>query len=333
MPHSTGSKKVNMCSTIKSGYLTVTGKNEEIRKNTRLYLPPTAIKPKINKKRFIYHSNRLRIKKTHPISGNYYPAAIVKKQETENQSASVPGAMAAGVGAAIALCAWAIKRKQQLKEVSKWAARNVWKTRGIIAGLTVISFSCAAIIGKLFYRSDIYLPENGFEIAATAFLAGVALYPAKKKNPVFEKNEYLKRKACNGLIACASAAMVLTASYSQKLAFAPEWNYPTRLVNAAAACIIPEKGIQQNDTPTVNQTVFEEDSKSMKVIRIIGAFLLIFLAVLAICLGVFYACVLMCNGQEGLALLCLFGGAMLATLFVIVAIKLLNKNYHKKNTK
>ena len=214
--------------------------------------------------------------------------------------------------------------KKNMKQVSKWAYRNKWKTRFLIGGATIANICASMLIGDLLRQNNVFLPNHLMEYAAAAFGISLVMYP-KNENILFDKNTYIKRKLVHFSLASLSCIMAITNSYHQE-PYTKFVKYAIPEVMPAYSTLIASKDNHILKTKRhyveLNITKPAEEHK-IKWWQALIIFFIILTALASTVAIMVLSCYIACSGQGGVATLVGVGGtALLITLSVYSIIKI-----------
>lgn len=215
-------------------------------------------------------------------------------------------------------------RKKNMKQISKWAYRNKWKTKFLIAGATISNLCASIVIGDLIRQNDIVLPDHLMEYAASAFGLSIMMYP-RKKNILFDKKTYLKRKLVHLSLASLSCIMTIVSSYNQKpcIKFVKQVLPEVVSFNPTSKSLNDIQIIRAKTELAKSDTVKPAEENKMKWWQILTIFFIILTSIVSTLAIMFLSCYLSCSGQGGLATLVGVGGtALLIALSIYSIVKI-----------
>lgn len=226
-------------------------------------------------------------------------------------------------------------RKKNMKQISKWAYRNKWKTRFLIAGATISNLCASILIGDLIRQNDIILPNHLMEYAASAFGLSIMMYP-RKENILFDKKTYIKRKLVYLSLASLSCIMTIVSSYNQKpcIKFVKQVLPEVISYNASPKSLNDNQIIRAKTELSKSDSVKPAEENAMKWWQILTIFFIILTSIVSTLAIMFLSCYLSCSGQGGLATLVGVGGtALLIALSIYSIVKIREIKIDPKKSK
>ncbi len=220
-----------------------------------------------------------------------------------------------------------LSRKEKLKQVSKWANKNITKTKFVIAGAAIVNSISSLILGEFLYLNQVPIPDYLSEFSIGAFGVTMLLYP-KKQNIIFDKTLYLKKKIADFSLAVFSSIMIISGSYHQE----PNLNFKTLIMpNVIGFNQINKNSESQLKTQpkesfmTHGSLKEEKQDKNMKWWQGIIIAFIILTSIVTMAAITLFSCALACSGNEGLAYLFLVVGNALAISLCVYGIIKISK--------
>jgi hypothetical protein len=253
--------------------------------------------------------------------------SIIAEKETFNQPGIENNVIPALAGACgiVSIALLGAFRKQS-KQISYWAAKNPWKTRGLITATHLVTAGSMLALGHQFSIDGHVISEAVKYIAISTAATAVCIYP------LASSSNYLRRKTHDVVLYTSGAAMMLYAGNHYDVTHQQN---PSHAIYSFASNTetsgwhVVEKQIT---TPKIKK---QEEPKKKAPSNKGG---LVFLAILAfVALGYGIAalsCSLSCSGHEAMAGLVGIGGLIgLIVGFVAVIRAIFGKSGKKKKPK
>ena len=229
-----------------------------------------------------------------------------------------------------------------MKNISHWAKKNPWKSRGILVILHLAILFNTIYLARLLFEQD-YSPSPLWRIPLLiVIILSIALYPFPSLQKKTNKNHYLQQKFFDFLLTAASTVFFvihLLAIAQQPVV--PAVNAGTFTARTIAlheptkdrqAGIFKELRTQIRDSFRESRQLYRS-AKQEGTVNLVGSIALIILIItVAFILSVLVAalsCNLSCSGNESLAIVVLLGGWAWILVLSIFAIRAILRKYNK----
>lgn len=220
-------------------------------------------------------------------------------------------AMFAGIGISAGI---AYSQRQKLKYATRWASKNIWKSRLIIAGFSIVNSIVCYHLGKIFQAEGIQLSKGLIAGGAAGMGLAHLLFRKTTAENMFSSVQVLKNRIAKLLLPVSAALIVTSVSNTNT----PGMEAVMKLVPYTQQINKIYQPIKTVANNSVDEITIEEDTKALKIFLTV----LISIFIGATCaVAIVLSCALVCSGQEGLAALVIIVGIPAAILIGIFGIR------------